>query len=396
MKHSNLVRAFALANALWALAALGQGVPQQLSFTGNLTGSGGPATGTHNFVFRLFDSASGGTVAWAETQNNLVVNNGLVITTLGATTPFTPAILNGAPLFLEVSVDGSALSPRVPVLSVPYAIRAGIANTAASLGALAPSDVQRRVTGVCSGGNAIQTIDATGTVVCVPVGTGDITGVTTAGGSGLTGGTASGDANLTVDTSVQRRGVAPNDLTCPVGQYVRSISATGAAICAVENDTGVNAVTPGSGISASIAGRTLTLGNTGVLSLTSGNAFLTAAVAAGAANITANVGTTPNTLAAGNHGHNLGCGYRAVSAAAGSTTVSVTCNAGEVLTGGGCNSDGTIEDSNPFQSCPPSIFCVCFAGSRCSADSWRCTRASGTSVTAYAMCCDSPVRGNVP
>ena len=67
MTQSNLVRAFVLANSLWAMAAFAQ-VPSTVAFTGNLTGSGGPASGAHNFVFKLFDAAANGNVSWTETQ----------------------------------------------------------------------------------------------------------------------------------------------------------------------------------------------------------------------------------------------------------------------------------------------------------------------------------------
>lgn len=395
MTQRNLVRAVVLAHSLLAAVAFAQ--PTQMSFTGNLSNSGAPTTGAHNFVFTLYDAPTGGTQAWTETQNGLVVNNGVVITNLGATTALTPAILNGAPLHLEVSVDGTVLSPRVAVLSSPYSVRSAVSNTSATLGSLAPADVQRRVVGTCSSGNAMQVIDASGNVTCVAVGTGDITSVTA--GSGITGGALVGDATIAVDGTVQRRGGAPNNMACVAGQYINAISGTGVASCATDLDTGVNAVTPNAGIGASIAGRTLTISNTGVTSLSSANAFITATPASGVGpvTVTANVGSVANTLAAGNHGHNLNCGYRSVAAASGATSVTAACAAGEQLTGGGCNANGgSLIDSYPFQSCPPTIFCICFAGQKCSSDSWACSYTGGTSLVAYAFCCDSPVRGNVP
>jgi len=126
-----------------ATAALAQGVPATVSFTGNLTNSGAPVSGTHSFIFSLYDSATAGTgiVVWTETQGSLTVTSGLVYADLGAVTPFTPTILNGAPLFLEVRVDGNALTPRLAFQSVAYAMRAAVANTSETLGALTPADV---------------------------------------------------------------------------------------------------------------------------------------------------------------------------------------------------------------------------------------------------------------
>lgn len=230
----NLKSKLVLVGTLAAASVWAQAVPRQVAFTANLSSSGLPATGTHSFVFTLFDAVTGGTSAWTETQGTLPVNNGLVFTRLGVTTPLTPTILNGAPLWLEVSVDGTVLSPRSPIASVPYAIRAGVATSAETLGALLPSELQKRVLGTCLGPSAMQSIDADGGVSCVSIagGTGDITSVTTAPTSGLMGGVLSGDAALSL-------------ASCPINQILKS---TGMGwSCQVDANSGGTVTSVGAG-----------------------------------------------------------------------------------------------------------------------------------------------------
>ncbi len=229
MKRIRLAVMLTSALSLSGGVAFAQGVPQRLSFTGNLTNSGAPETGTHNFIFRLFDAPTNGTQAWTETQNNLTITNGMVYATLGVNTPLTPTIFNGATLYLEVQIDSTTLAPRSQVTSVPYAIRAGVANSAETLGALTPGQVQQRIASTCTGANAIQTIDPTGNVTCVSTagGTGDITSVIA--GAGLQGGAATGDATLAL-------------VTCAMGQVLKS---TGAGWgCASDNDSTTTASAP--------------------------------------------------------------------------------------------------------------------------------------------------------
>ena len=110
-------------------------VPERISFNGRLRdAAGAPVTGTHALVFSLFDVATGGVALWSETYSaGAFTADGLTFVELGTNTPLTTTILDGRKLFLEISVDAVVMSPRVGVLSVPYAIRA---TEAARLGSL--------------------------------------------------------------------------------------------------------------------------------------------------------------------------------------------------------------------------------------------------------------------
>jgi hypothetical protein len=110
-------------------AAARADVPSTLTFTARINDGSTALGGAHNFVFRLFDAETAGTERWAETHTNIDVEQGLVTVALGSHSPLTPAVLTGEPLWIEVTLDGATMAPRLPLRSVPYASRAGDAAT---------------------------------------------------------------------------------------------------------------------------------------------------------------------------------------------------------------------------------------------------------------------------
>jgi hypothetical protein len=98
------------------------------TYQGRLTDNSMPASGTYNMQFKLFDAAGDNNqIGSTITNPDVPVTNGVFTVSLnfGAS-----AFANGSPRFLEITVGNSLLSPRHPVTSVPYAVRALKANSA--------------------------------------------------------------------------------------------------------------------------------------------------------------------------------------------------------------------------------------------------------------------------
>lgn len=174
--------------------AVAQAVPERLLFNARLAdASGTPLGGTHVVKFELFDTATGGATLWAEERASLTfTNEGLAWAELGELTPLTSLVFDGRRLFLQLTVDGVALTPRLSIASVPYALRATSAAEAARLGSFTAADLQRRVASSCPAGSAIRAVNADGTVTCETGGSGGLSAVTAGPGlvSSTTGSTA--------------------------------------------------------------------------------------------------------------------------------------------------------------------------------------------------------------
>jgi hypothetical protein len=230
-----------LAVAAIASSALASPVPATVNFTARLIDerSGDPLTGDHHLDFDLFTTPRDGTSLWQENRD-LLVEDGLVFLALGSVRPFFPGIFTGQRLYLQVTLDGIVMDPRISIESVPYAIRASDAENADKVGGIPADGLQRRVTGTCGPGSFLTAVNPDGTVTCLPdaVGTGDITGVTA--GTGLEGGGAAGDVTLSLLKS------------CAAGQLLKWNGAGWACADDVDTDTNaggdITAVTAGTGL----------------------------------------------------------------------------------------------------------------------------------------------------
>ncbi|MGO9084168.1 MAG: hypothetical protein ACLQBK_03000 [Candidatus Sulfotelmatobacter sp.] len=116
-------------------------VPPLIQFSNVATDEGGNSlSGVVNITFSLYAGQRGGEPLWTENQNNVSLDpTGHYSVQLGITKPNgvpTTLFTTGEARWLGVQIAGQPEQPRVLLLSVPYALKAG---DAATIGGLPPS-----------------------------------------------------------------------------------------------------------------------------------------------------------------------------------------------------------------------------------------------------------------
>jgi hypothetical protein len=100
--------------------------PEQLTHQGRLLDdSGQPITTDTQVTFTLYDSETGGAVIWETAQMVEPNDKGFYTVRLGnEQTPIDARTLESGDVWLQVTVEGNTLEPRLQLRATPYAIRA--------------------------------------------------------------------------------------------------------------------------------------------------------------------------------------------------------------------------------------------------------------------------------
>jgi hypothetical protein len=116
-------------------------VPTLVNFSGTLTDvNGKPLSGVVGMTFYLYKDEQGGSPLWNEIQNVQPDKSGHYSVMLGSTASQglpTDLFASGEARWLGVQAEGQAEQPRILLLSVPYALKAGDAQTLGGLPATA-------------------------------------------------------------------------------------------------------------------------------------------------------------------------------------------------------------------------------------------------------------------
>ncbi len=101
---------------------LGQ-MPLQINYQGHLLDeSGNPVNGNHAFLFRIMDAEVDGNILWVETQEDVLVTDGIFQVTLGT---FNDISLNfDAVYWMEITIDNEVLTPRQKLTAIGQAFQA--------------------------------------------------------------------------------------------------------------------------------------------------------------------------------------------------------------------------------------------------------------------------------
>ena len=215
----------------FAAVSAAQAPPLLTPFNGVVTTASGEArTGVVAVMFAIYEEPQGGAPLWSEVQSVHLDAGGQYVTLLGALSPAglpLELFTTGQARWLGVQVETEAEQPRVLLASVPYALKAGDANT---IGGLPPSAFLRAPEPDATGGGLAACVgcDTGGAILSRTTGVdgdGAITALNTINDrllvrEGVSGATALGSADTIVAEHSANTGISILTPNTSSGQLV--------------------------------------------------------------------------------------------------------------------------------------------------------------------------------
>jgi len=112
-------------------------VPYLINYQGIVTDTDGtPITGIHDLTFSIYaDSLPIRPPMWTEVHTGVAIDDGLFNVILGHTTPIPAVLFNYENRWMGITVDtDEEMAPRMRITSVPWSLRAAIADSAVTSG----------------------------------------------------------------------------------------------------------------------------------------------------------------------------------------------------------------------------------------------------------------------
>jgi hypothetical protein len=105
-----------------AVAAAETPLGTEFTYQGQLKQAGQLLNGSADFVFNLYDAASGGNLLGSQALNGVAVNGGLFTVQLNAAGELGFNAFDGNERWLDIAVNGTPLVPRQQLTASPYAL----------------------------------------------------------------------------------------------------------------------------------------------------------------------------------------------------------------------------------------------------------------------------------
>lgn len=132
MKYALVLLSMVTAVALLSAPTIAE-APNLVNYQGILTDTGGTSlNGTFDLSFRIYaDSSQAADDLWSERHTGVVVDDGLFNIILGSVSYLPDSLFAGGERWMGISVGGDPeIYPRMQITSVPWAMRATVADSA--------------------------------------------------------------------------------------------------------------------------------------------------------------------------------------------------------------------------------------------------------------------------
>jgi hypothetical protein len=328
--------ALTLSSLLPSVHAANEKPPAKMTFQGFLTATDGTPLGNTApeikvVQFKIYDASTGGILLRTEEQT-VTLDKGHFSVLLGegtvsGTVPTLPAIFQSASAsdrYLELVVDGSAMTPRIQFVASPYALLAGSANQL-----------------IDTAGNAVL-INSTGGLtvngkMTATIGfSGDGSALTALNGANITAGTVADSKLATISTAGKVANSATTATSANTANAIVTRDASG-------NFTAGTITANGSALTA-LNGANITAGTVPDSKLAT---LSTAGKVANSAT-TATSANTPNAIVARDASGNFTAGTVTASAVNVNGLPAVAANAPFRIVAGSVNANGTISAGTGF------------------------------------------------